>query len=66
LSAEQIIRILQQAERGEGSIRTPYREHGIAETAFYRWRQKVGGMSVSEAQRLRALDKEHARFKRLL
>ena len=44
----------------------PYREHGIAETALYRWRQKVGGMSVSEAQRLRALDKEHARFKRLL
>jgi putative transposase len=65
-SEEQIIRILQQAERGEESISTRCREHGITETTFYRWRQKFGGMSVSDVQRLRELEKENARLKRLL
>jgi putative transposase len=65
-SAEQIIAILQQAERGEQSIGALCRQHGIAETTFYRWRKKFGGMTVSEAQRLRELEKENARLKRLL
>lgn len=65
-SAEQIIAILQQAERGDQSIGALCRQHGIAETTFYRWRKKFGGMTVSEAQRLRELAKENARLKRLL
>jgi putative transposase len=65
-SAEQIIAILQAAERGEQSIGAICRQHGIAETTFYRWRKKFGGMTVSEAQRLRELEKENSRLKRLL
>jgi putative transposase len=65
-SAEQIIAILQEAERGEQSIGAICRQHGIAETTFYRWRKKFGGMTVSEAQRLRELEKENSRLKRLL
>ena len=66
VSSEQIIQILQQAERGEESISTICRAHGIAETTFYRWRKQFGGMSVPEAQRLRELEKENARLKRLV
>ncbi len=65
-SAEQIIAILQEAERGEQSIGAICRQHGIAETTFYRWRKKFGGITVSEAQRLRELEKENSRLKRLL
>jgi putative transposase len=63
---EQIVRILQQAERGEQTIGGLCREHGIAENTFYRWRQKFGGLGVAETQRLRELEKENARLKRLL
>ncbi len=65
-SQEQIIRILQQAEQGDKPITEICREAGIAETTFYRWRKQFGGMSVNEAQRLRDLEKENARLKRLL
>lgn len=63
---EQIVRILQQAERDQHTIGTICREHGIAENTFYRWRQKFGGLGVPEARRLRELEKENARLKRLL
>ncbi len=65
-SAEQIIAILQEAERGEQSVGALCRRHGIAETTFYRWRKQFGGMTTTEAQRLRDLEKENARLKRLL
>ena len=65
-SAEQIIAILQEAERGEQSVGALCRQHGIAETTFYRWRKQFGGMSTSEAQRLREVEKENGRLKRLL
>ena len=65
-STEQIIKILEQAERGEWSISGLCREYGIAETTFYRWRKQFGGMPVAEAHRLRELEKENARLKRLL
>ncbi len=65
-SEEQIIRILQQAERGEKPITVLCREVVITETTFYRWRKRYGGMSVAEARRLRELEKENARLKRLL
>ena len=63
---EQIIKIIEQAEKGEQSITAVCREHGIAENTFYRWRKAYGGMSVNEAQRFKELEKENARLKRLL
>ena len=63
---EQIVRILQQAERGEHTIGAICRQQGIAENTFYRWRQKFGRMGIAETQRLRELEKENARLKRLL
>ena len=63
---EQIVGILQQAERGDKSITALCQEHNIAETTFYRWRSKFGGMNASEAARTRELEKENNRLKRLL
>lgn len=65
-TAEQIIKILEQAEKGEQTIAAVCREHSIAENTFYRWRKAYGGMSVNEVQRLKDLEKENARLKRLL
>jgi putative transposase len=65
-SEEQIIHLLQQAERGEESVAMLCRVHGMTETTFYRWRQKFGGVTVSGAQRLWELEKENARLKRPL
>ncbi len=65
-TAEQIIKILDQAQKGEQTVGAICRQHGIAETTFYRWRSMYGGMSVPEAQRLKDLEKENARLKRLL
>ena len=63
---EQIIKIIEQAEKGEQSIAAICREHGIAENTVYRWRKAYGGMSVNEVQRLKELEKENNRLKRLL
>ncbi len=63
---EQIIKIIEQAEKGDRSIAAVCREHGIAENTFYRWRKAYGGMSVNEVQRLKELEKENGRLKRLL
>ena len=48
---EQIIKILDQAEKGEQTVAAICREHSIAETTFYRWRKSYAGMSISEVQR---------------
>jgi len=64
-TAEQIIRILEQAEKGEQPIAAICRAYGIAENTFYRWRKVYGGMTVNEIQRLKELEKENARLKRL-
>jgi len=63
---EQIIKILDQAAKGEQTVAAVCREHGIAENTFYRWRKVYGGMSVNEVQRLKELEKENSRLKRLL
>ena len=63
---EQIVSILQEAEKGEKTIGALCKEHSVSENTFYRWRNKFGGMQVKEAQRLRELEKENARLKRLL
>jgi putative transposase len=64
--AEQIIKILEQAEHDERSISSICRGHGISETTFYHWRKQFGGMTVAEVQRLKNPEKENARLKRLL
>jgi putative transposase len=65
-TAEQIIKILEQAEKGEQTVAAVCREHGIAENTFYRWRKAYGAMSLNEVQRLKDLEKENAWLKRLL
>jgi putative transposase len=65
-SDEQIVSVLQEAEKGEKTIAALCKERGITETTFYRWRNRFGGMQVKEAQRLKELEKENARLKRLL
>lgn len=63
---EQIIGILKESEVGDQSAIAVCRKHGIAEQTFYRWKSKYGGMEVSEAKRLKALEDENARLKKLL
>lgn len=62
---EQIIGILKEHEAGV-SAQDLIRKHGIANGTFYRWKSKFGGMEVSEAKRLRELEAENARLKKLL
>ena len=65
-TVEQIIKILEHAEQGDQTIATLCRSYGIAETTFYRWRKAYGGMAINEAQRLKELEKENGRLKRIL
>lgn len=64
-SVEQIIKALKQVE---GGARLPdiCREHNISEQTFYRWKRKYGGMDQSEARRLKDLEEENSRLKRLV
>ncbi len=62
---EQIISILKQHEAGRSMVDLA-REHGIAQNTLYRWKSKYGGMEVSEAKRLRELEAENGKLKRLL
>jgi putative transposase len=63
---EQIVALLQAAEKGDKPITTLCREKGITETTFYRWRHQFGGLPAKEVARLRDLERENARLKRLL
>lgn len=63
---EQIIRILREAETGRLPAADVRRKHGISEQTFYRWKQKFGGMEVSDARRLKELELEYLRLKRLV
>ena len=62
---EQIIGFLQEAEGGV-PLKELCRRHGFSEDSFYLWRTKFGGMNVSDAKRLRELEAENARLKKLL
>ena len=64
-SEEQIIGVLKEAEAGAktGDLA---RRHGISEATIYNWKAKYGGLEVSEAKRLRSLEDENAKLKRLL
>ena len=62
---EQIIAILREQEAGAKTAEV-CRKHGVSGATFYAWKAKFGGMDVSEAKRLRALEEENAKLKRLL
>jgi putative transposase len=62
---EQIIGVLKEAEAG-AKVADLARKYGISEATFYNWKAKFGGMTVSEAQRLKELESENAKLKRLL
>ncbi len=62
---EQIIRILKEAEAGV-SVKELCRKYSISDATFYTWRKKYGGLEVSEARRLKALEEENNRLKKLL
>ena len=65
-SEEQIVRILRQAELAEQTVAAVCREHGISEQTWYRWKRKFGHMEVPDVRRLRELEKENARLKRIV
>ena len=62
---EQIIGVLREQEAGAKTADL-CRRHGISSATFYAWKAKFGGMDVSEAKRLKALEDENAKLKRLL
>ncbi len=64
-SEEQIISILSEQERGIATAEV-CRTHGISQGTFYKWKAKFGGMDVSDARKLKSLETENARLKKLL
>jgi putative transposase len=62
---EQIIAILREQEAGVATAEV-CRRHGISSAMFYKWKAKYGGLDVSEARRLKALEEENAKLKKLL
>ena len=64
-SEEQISRILKEVESGI-TVAEVCRKHGVAEQTVYRWRNKYGGLDTSELQRLRELETENSRLKRIV
>jgi len=65
-NAEEIVRILHEAEEGEVAIGEVCRKYEVSEATFYRWRRIYGHMNVPEVKRLRELEQENARLKRLV
>ena len=64
-SETQIIGFLREADAGV-AVKELCRRHGFSEASYYLWRNKFGGLEVSDAKRLKALELENARLKRLL
>ncbi len=62
---EQIIKILKQAESGTPTTEV-CRQHGISKGTFFKWKAKFGGMEVSDAKKLRGLEQENSRLKRMI
>ncbi len=62
---EQIIAILSEQERGMSTAEV-CRRHGVSQGTFYKWKARFGGMDVSDARKLKSLEGENARLKRLL
>ena len=64
-STEERIRILRKADAGQ-TVLDVCREHNISEQTFYRWKKEFGMMEVNQAKRLKELEKENARLKRIV
>ena len=64
-SEEQIIGILREGD-GESTVKAVCAKHNVSEATYYAWKRKYGGMDVKEARRLRGLEDENARLKRLV
>ena len=64
-SQEQVIAVLKEHQTG-AAVADLCRKHGISDATFYTWRSKYGGMEVSDARRLRALEDENGKLKKLL
>jgi putative transposase len=64
-SEEKIIGFLREADAGV-PVKDLCRRHGFSEASYYLWRNKFGGMTVSDAKRLKTLEQENARLKKLL
>lgn len=64
-SEEQIVRILKEVDGGR-SVAEVCREYGVSEQSVYRWRTRYGGMEVSDVRRLKQLEEENARLKKLV
>lgn len=62
---EQILSVLQESESGV-PVAEVIRKHGIAPGTYYRWKQKYGGMELSEIKRMKSLEEENSRLKRLV
>ena len=63
---EEIVEILQEAEKRELSVADICRTYGIADVTFYKWRKRYGGMEKSEIRRIRELEKENVELKKAL
>lgn len=63
-SIEQVVGVLREANGA--SVQEVWRRHNISSATFYKWRQKYGGMEISEAKRLKALAEENVRLKRVV
>jgi putative transposase len=63
---EQIVRILREAETKDQPIRELCKRHNITEQTFFRWRNRLGGMDVPDARRLKDLEAENAKLKRMV
>lgn len=63
---EQIVQMLRQAQAADRSVAQVCKEYGVSEQTWYRWKNKYGQMDVPEVRRLRELEKENARLKRIV
>jgi putative transposase len=65
-SEEQIVKILEEGEKGEQTVEEVCRKHAIHKQTYYGWRKKYGGLNTTDLQRMRQLEQENARLKRAL
>ena len=65
-SEEQIVRMLRQAETANQTVAEVCKEHGVSEQTWYRWKKRFGQMEVPDVRRLRELEKENSRLKRIV